>query len=1144
MEDLKIYIASESMSFMAPEAIIGLAASYFTDYEYQLIRYPNVKTAEKALEIIQTATENAPSMIVFSSTHIEVRDTFTIKSLEANIPCLDVLTPAVRVLGKSFNTVPIYKPEFTWQLGDEYYKRIHAIEFAINNDDGKSQTALQKADIVLIGVSRTSKTPLSIYLAYLGYLVVNIPLVMENKNIQNLLEVPVGKVIGLTISPNRLHQIRNERNTTMGVSSGSEYADMNYIINELEYADTIMKKIGCSSIDITNRAVEETAELIIKRLKSSNTNTMEKYVYSFLEGGKEMKSVLGGKGANLAEMTKIGLPVPSGFTISTGVCSRYFQDGQTVASEILDQINEGVSKLEKLAGKQFDGTPPLLVSVRSGAPVSMPGMMDTILNLGLNDENVEVLGEKVASRRFALDCYRRFIQMYANVVLELPMYQFEQILEQCKANASISNDKDLSEYHLSGIIDQFKAKVLELSGSPFEQSPRKQLYSAIEAVFRSWNNERAKIYRQINHIPDEIGTAVNVQMMVFGNMGDTSGTGVVFTRNPSTGVNEFYGEFLMNAQGEDVVAGIRTPLPILQLEDVDSGVYDELLKTSRTLEQHYKDMQDIEFTIENGKFFLLQTRNGKRSASAAVKLAVDFVTEQIVSKQEAIAGMDLSQVDRLLHPEFDPDKIPQAEEIGSGLPASPGAASGQIYFNSKSAEAAKANGQGVILVRVETSPEDIQGMISSNGVLTARGGMTSHAAVVARGMGKCCVTSCSGIDIDEEVGTARIGAQQLKEGDYISLDGSTGKVYLGEIATKSVSLNEDFTKLMGWADEISRMKVLANADTPGDAARARSFGARGIGLCRTEHMFFEGKRVLDIREMIMARTDEKRKAALEKLFPHQKEDFKEIFKVMEQLPVTVRLLDPPLHEFLPKGQEELQEMATQLGVTFEEVVNVTHELEEVNPMMGLRGCRLGLIYPEIYEMQARAIVMAALEVKQEKGFVPVPEIMIPLVGNEAELSGLRKKVEAVIATVDTNSELSIRIGTMIEVPRACMVADRIAAHADYFSFGTNDLTQMTLGYSRDDAGKFIKKYKELKVLEADPFQQIDKDGVGELIKIAIKKGKQTDRKLKIGVCGEHGGDATSVAFFNGQPIDYVSCSPYRVPKARLAAAQAELNKRS
>ncbi len=869
---------------------------------------------------------------------------------------------------------------------------------------------------------------------------------------------------------------------------------------------------------------------------------MEKYVYSFLEGGKEMKTILGGKGANLAEMTKIGLPVPSGFTISTNACSRYFLDGHSVSPEVLDQVNSGVSKLEDLAGKKFDGTPPLLVSVRSGAPVSMPGMMDTILNLGLNDENVEVLGEKVASRRFALDCYRRFIQMYSNVVLELPMYQFDQIFEQTKVKANIANDKDLTADHLADIINQFKALVIELSGSPFEQSPRKQLYSAIEAVFRSWNNERAKIYRKINHIPDEIGTAVNVQMMVFGNMGDSSGTGVVFTRNPSTGVNEFYGEFLINAQGEDVVAGIRTPLPIQQLEEVDTGVYEELLQTSRILEKHYKDMQDIEFTIENGKFYLLQTRNGKRSASAAVKLAIDFVAEEIISKQEAVAGMDLSQVDRLLHPEFDPEKILEAEAIGSGLPASPGAASGGIYLNSKSAEVAKSNGQDVILVRVETSPEDIQGMISSNGVLTARGGMTSHAAVVARGMGKCCVSSCSDMDVDEEEGTVRIGKHQLKVGDFISLDGGTGKVYFGEIPTKSVNLNDDFTQLMGWADEISRMKVLANADTPGDAARARSFGAKGIGLCRTEHMFFEGKRVLDIREMIMARNDEKRREALEKLFPHQKEDFKEIFKVMELLPVTVRLLDPPLHEFLPKGQEELQEMASQLGVTYEEVEHVTRELEEVNPMMGLRGCRLGLIHPEIYEMQTRAIVMAALEVKQEFGFTPVPEIMIPLVGNEAELSGLRKEVEAVIDAVDMKSELSIKIGTMIEVPRACMVADRIAVHADYFSFGTNDLTQMTLGYSRDDAGKFIRKYKEMKVLEADPFQQIDTDGVGELIKIAIKKGKSTDSKLKIGVCGEHGGDAISVEFFNSQLIEYVSCSPYRVPKARLAAAQAELNK--
>ncbi|GAB3650188.1 pyruvate, phosphate dikinase [Echinicola sediminis] len=869
---------------------------------------------------------------------------------------------------------------------------------------------------------------------------------------------------------------------------------------------------------------------------------MNKYVYAFSEGDKTMKALLGGKGANLAEMTKLGLTVPSGFTITTEACNQYFLDQNTISPEIKTQIDEAVGNLEGLVEKNFGGTPGLLVSVRSGAVFSMPGMMDTILNLGLNDENVRDLGKQTNSMRFALDCYRRFIQMYSNVVLEVPIYHFESILEEHKEKDGIRNDQDLGESHLEAIIQEYKAVVLRETGKEFEQSPKKQLFAAIEAVFRSWNNERAKIYRQLNNIPDEVGTAVNVQMMVFGNMGDTSGTGVVFTRNPSTGENRLFGEYLMNAQGEDVVAGIRTPSPIQNLKGALPEVYEELENAGKLLEMHYSDMQDIEFTIEKGKFYLLQTRNGKRSASAAVKIAVDFVQSGKLEKAEAIKNFEAKQIDQLLHPGFDPEKLAAAIELTVGLPASPGAATGQVYFDAKSAEQARESGKEVILVRNETSPEDIGGMVCSNGVLTARGGMTSHAAVVARGMGKCCVSGCIDLEIDEGNRRMKVGDHSLEEGDYLSLDGSTGKVYLGKIDTVSSTINEDFIELLSWADEFSSIGVLANADTPLDARRAKEFGAKGIGLCRTEHMFFEGRRVMDIREMIMAHTDEDRKAALEKLYPHQKNDFKELFKVMGTMPVNIRLLDPPLHEFLPKGKEEMRDTAADLGAALEELEKVVEELSEVNPMMGLRGCRLGLVYPAIYEMQARAIISAALEVKEEEGMVPCPEIMIPLVGNELELSKLRNLVEQVKHELDPEKELGeVKIGTMIEVPRACLVADRIAQHADYFSFGTNDLTQMTFGYSRDDAGTFITKYKEQKILAHDPFQQLDQEGVGELMKWAIQKGKTEKPSLKVGVCGEQAGEEESLRFLNTLGLDYVSCSPFRIPKARLAAAQAAIS---
>ncbi len=866
---------------------------------------------------------------------------------------------------------------------------------------------------------------------------------------------------------------------------------------------------------------------------------MKQYVFDFSQGSKQMKDLLGGKGANLAEMSNIGLPVPAGFTISTEACNQYFLDQKTISAEVKSQVDAALEELQKQVGKNFGGSPCLLVSVRSGSVISMPGMMDTILNLGLNDQNLEGFAASTGSMRFALDCYRRFIQMYGSVVLQIPMFNFDEIIESVKHENNVVTDQDLSEEHLRSIISQYKAVVVQQTGSEFEQDPVKQLYAAIEAVFSSWNNDRAITYRRINAIPDEIGTAVNVQMMVFGNTGDDSGTGVVFTRNPSTGEKNIFGEFLMNAQGEDVVAGIRTPKDISELETVNKEVYNELLRSADLLERHYNDMQDIEFTIEQGKFYLLQTRNGKRSAAATVKVAVDFVNEGLLEKEEAIERLDLSLIDQLLHAEFDKEVLKKTPEIALGLPASPGAATGKIYFDAESVEEAAQKGEDVILVRVETSPEDIKGMISANGILTARGGMTSHAAVVARGMGKCCVSGCQDIDINESEKQIKVGEHVLKEGDYISIDGTTGKVYVGKVPTSNVDLSEDFTTLMNWADTFSSMEVFANADTVTDAENALKFGAKGIGLCRTEHMFFEDDRITEIRRMIVSQTKEEREAALENVYPYQKEDFKKIFTAMGSRSVNIRLLDPPLHEFLPREQKEIAKMATVLNLEESVVKKAIEDLEEINPMMGLRGCRLGILHPEVYEVQAKAIINAALEVLEQTGVVPNPEIMIPLVGSAQELAVLRARVVAVKQQVDPENKLAgLKIGTMIEIPRACLVADKVAEHADYFSFGTNDLTQMTYGFSRDDSGKLISQYVQDGILKVDPFSSIDQEGVGTLIKMAIEKGRSQKPDLKIGICGEQGGDQNSIEFFNTLDLDYVSCSPFRVPKARLAAAKA------
>ena len=869
-------------------------------------------------------------------------------------------------------------------------------------------------------------------------------------------------------------------------------------------------------------------------------------MYSFNEGSKDMKDLLGGKGANLAEMTKIGLPVPFGFTVTTEACNRYYDEGKKIGDDIVASIFEKLEELENTTGKKFgDVENPLLVSVRSGAKISMPGMMDTILNLGLNDQTVEGLAALTENPRFAYDSYRRFIQMFGDVVMEIAKTKFDAIFDAKKEEHGYEFDVDLTTEDLKEIIVGYKALVKEEMGRDFPQEPKDQLMEAIMAVFRSWNNDRAILYRQLNEIPDSIGTAVNVQSMVFGNMGETSGTGVAFTRSPVNGEKAIFGEFLVNAQGEDVVAGIRTPQPIAEMAQAFPEVYTEFTRIAELLEKHYTDMQDMEFTVERNKLFMLQTRNGKRTAPAAVKIAVDMQSEGLIDKETAVMRIEPAQIDQLLHPMFDAEELKEAEKLTKGLPASPGAATGQIYFNASDAEAAVANGAKAILVRLETSPEDLAGMVAAEGILTARGGMTSHAAVVARGMGKCCVSGCAEIKVDEEAKELTIGEYVFKEGDYISLDGTAGDVLKGQIKTVPPELSGDFAEIMSWADEIRTLKIRTNADNPRDAKQAVEFGAEGIGLCRTEHMFFEEERIPAVRRMILADSEEERREALKFLLPYQKGDFKGIYEAMGDRPVTIRLLDPPLHEFLPHTDEEIKALSEQIGVPYEKLAKKTQELHEFNPMLGHRGCRLAVTYPEIAEMQAEAIIMAAIEVRKEQGLDIIPEIMIPLVGMRKELADVKatvvKTVEAVMEREGV--KFDYLIGTMIEIPRAALTADEIAEEAEFFSFGTNDLTQMTFGFSRDDTGKIIKEYREKGIFDDDPFQSIDQVGVGKLVKMAVELGKQTRPSIKLGICGEHGGDPKSIEFCNAVGLQYVSCSPFRVPIARLAAAQAAIKQK-
>ena len=879
------------------------------------------------------------------------------------------------------------------------------------------------------------------------------------------------------------------------------------------------------------------------QIKKGDNDKMEKFVYSFNEGSKDMRSLLGGKGANLAEMTKIGLPVPFGFTVTTEACNKYYDENCTIADSIVAEIYEKLAELENVTGKKFgDVSNPLLVSVRSGAAFSMPGMMDTILNLGLNDNTVEGLAKLTENERFAYDSYRRFIQMFGDVVMEISKSKFDAIFDACKEKNGCKYDVELTTDNLKEIIVGYKKLVKEEMGRDFPQDPKDQLMEAVKAVFRSWNNERAILYRQLNDIPGSLGTAVNVQSMVFGNMGNTSGTGVAFTRNPANGENKVFGEFLVNAQGEDVVAGIRTPQPIAEMASAFPEVYTKFTEIAEILEKHYTDMQDMEFTVERGKLFMLQTRNGKRTAAAAVKIAVDMVEEGLIDKKTAITRIEPAQIDQLLHPTFESESLSKAAKIAKGLPASPGAACGMIYFNASDAEKAVAEGKKAVLVRQETSPEDLAGMVAAEGILTARGGMTSHAAVVARGMGKCCVAGCAEITVSEENKTLVVGDKTYKEGDYISLDGTTGTVYEGQIKTVAPELSGDFGTIMKWADEIRTLKVRTNADNPRDAKQAVLFGAEGIGLCRTEHMFFEEERIPAVRRMIMADSEAERREALAALLPYQKSDFKGIYEAMGDRPVTIRLLDPPLHEFIPHTDEEMKVLAKQINVPFEKLQAKGAELHEFNPMLGHRGCRLAVTYPEIAEMQAEAIIRAAIELKKEKNMDIVPEIMIPLTGSKKELAFVKK---VVVDTIEKCFEqegikFDYLVGTMIEVPRAALTADEIAEEAEFFSFGTNDLTQMTLGFSRDDTGKIIKEYKRLGIFEEDPFQSLDQVGVGKLVKMAVELGKATRPNIKLGICGEHGGDPKTIDFCHRVGLNYVSCSPFRVPIARLAAAQAAI----
>ncbi len=868
-----------------------------------------------------------------------------------------------------------------------------------------------------------------------------------------------------------------------------------------------------------------------------------KYVYSFNEGSKDQKNLLGGKGAGLAEMTKIGLPVPFGFTITTDACKKYIEEGNTLDQAIIDEAMEHLAELEEVMGKKFGSTEnPLLVSVRSGAPISMPGMMDTILNLGLNDESVKGLAAKTENERFAYDSYRRFIQMFGDVVMEIDKKKFDAIFNAQKKKSGAEYDVDLNTEDLKEIIVGYKALVKEELGREFPQEPKDQLLEAIQAVFRSWNNERAILYRKLNDIPSSLGTAVNVQSMVFGNSGNNSGTGVAFTRNPATGENKIFGEFLVNAQGEDVVAGIRTPQPIDEMKEAFPDVYKQFEDVASILENHYKDMQDMEFTVEDRKLFMLQTRTGKRTAAAAVKIAVDMVAEGKIDKEEAIMRIAPDQINQLLHPTFDADELSKAKAVAKGLPASPGAATGAIYFSAESAAAAVEEGKKVILVREETSPEDLAGMVAAEGILTARGGMTSHAAVVARGMGKCCVAGCKDITVDEVAKTLSVDGKKYVEGQQISLNGSDGSVYLEAIKTVAPTLSGDFGTIMDWADDIRTLKVRTNADNPRDAKQAVEFGAEGIGLCRTEHMFFEDERIPKIRRMILADTEEERREALAGLLPYQKEDFKGIYKTMGERPVTIRLLDPPLHEFLPKTEEDMKQLSEQFGMPFEKVLNKTLELHEFNPMLGHRGCRLAVTYPEIAEMQTTAIISAALEVRKEEGIDIVPEIMVPLVGHVNELKNVKKVIDEVATKLiaESGEDMKYMVGTMIEIPRAALTADEIAEEAEFFSFGTNDLTQMGFGFSRDDTGAIIKEYVDKGILEADPFQSLDTTGIGKLVKMAVEEGRKTRPNIKLGICGEHGGDPASIEFCNSVGLNYVSCSPFRVPIARLSAAQAAI----
>ena len=873
---------------------------------------------------------------------------------------------------------------------------------------------------------------------------------------------------------------------------------------------------------------------------------MTKFVYLFKEGNADMRNLLGGKGANLAEMTNLGLPIPQGFTVTTEACTDYYNNGQKISEDIEAQIFEALKELENIQGKKFgDTSDPLLVSVRSGARASMPGMMDTILNLGLNDVAVEGFAAKTGNPRFAYDSYRRFIQMYSDVVMEVNKSFFEKIIDELKEEKGIKYDTEMTVEDLKELVNRFKNVYSEhMNGEEFPQDPKEQLMGAVKAVFRSWDNPRAIVYRRMNDIPGDWGTAVNVQAMVFGNMGDTSGTGVAFTRNPSTGEKGIYGEYLINAQGEDVVAGVRTPQPITKLESDMPEVYKEFMAIAEKLENHYRDMQDMEFTIQEGKLYFLQTRNGKRTASAAIQIACDLVDEGMITKEEAILRIEAKSLDQLLHPTFNVDALKNGEVIGSALPASPGAAAGKVVFTAEDAKKVGIGGDGerVILVRLETTPEDIEGMVAAQGILTVRGGMTSHAAVVARGMGTCCVSGCGEIRINEEEKYFELGGYTFREGDYISLDGTTGKIYNGDIKTEEASVSGNFGRIMAWADEIRTLRVRTNADNPRDTRKAVELGAEGIGLCRTEHMFFEEDRIPKIRKMILSETVEAREEALEALIPFQKGDFKAMYKELKGLPMTVRYLDPPLHEFLPTLEEDIVALAKDMGISVERLKEKCAELHEFNPMMGHRGCRLAVTYPEIAKMQTRALMEAAIEVREEEGYDIVPEIMIPLVGEKKELKFVKDVVIETAEKVkaERGSDIEYHIGTMIEIPRAALTADEIAEEAEFFSFGTNDLTQMTFGFSRDDASKFLDSYYQTKIYESDPFARLDQNGVGKLVKMAAEKGRTTRPEIKLGICGEHGGEPTSVEFCHNIGLNYVSCSPFRVPIARLAAAQAAL----